>query len=284
MMSASFAAKVRFRVAPKIAPLLILAATASCGGPKPGGQTIAVVDGQPITEAELNVDTAGRLQQGDQDKRNDALQSLINRKIFVAAAKEQGLDKDPRFKLELDRQQEIMLAKRYLAQATAGIGSTISESDINNYLATNPQFGQGRKMMLVDQIQFSMPSDKGILAEMQATKSMEALVQVLQKHRIPMQPARANLDSSILPAGMFKGLLKTQSGEPLVLANGDSTLAQVLVSMADAPLPAEKAQQIARRNLEQERVAERLRQQAEALRGSAKIEYGEGFAPPKASN
>jgi EpsD family peptidyl-prolyl cis-trans isomerase len=281
-MSASFGDRTGFGIVPKIVTLLIASATVSCGGPKPGGQTIAVVDGQPVTEAELNVDMAGLPRQGSQQERNDALQSLINRKIFVAAAKKQGLDKDPNFKLEMERQQEIMLAKRYLAQATAGIGSSISDADINNFLTANPQFGPARKMMVVDQIQFSMPTDKNVLAEMKATQSMEALTQVLQKHRIPVEPGRANLDSSILPAVMYKGLLGTQSGEPMVLANGDRTLAQVLVSMTDAPLPSDKAQQIARRNLEQQRVAERLRQQADALRGAAKIEYGKGFSAPKA--
>jgi peptidyl-prolyl cis-trans isomerase C len=285
MMLASFAVKPDFmRFAMAASLLTLLGTTSACGGPKPGGQTIAVVDGQPVTESELSIDMGASTRQADQQKRNLALDSLINRKIFVAAAKQQGLDKDPNFKLELDRLQEIALAKRYLAQATAGVGSSISDADINNYLAANPQFGPGRKILLVDQIQFSMPTEKKLLAEMRATKNMSDLTQVLQKHHINFKPARANLDSAVLPSTMYSGLLKSQSGEPLVLVNGDSTLAQVLISATDAPATSDEAQRIARSNLQQERVKERLRQQAEALRGTAKIEYSQGYGPANTSN
>lgn len=281
-MSALFASGSNFARLPKIATVMVMAAlVGACGEAKPGGQTIATVDGKPITEAELAADMGENVRKADESKRNIALDSLINRKIFVAAAKEQGIDKDPNFKLELARQQEIMLAKRYLAQATAGVGSSISETDINRYLAANPQFGPGRKILLVDQIQFSIPTDKATLDEMKAAKTMPQLIEVLRRHRVEVQTGRANLDSSILPSAMYKGLLGSQSGEPLVLANGDATLAQVLVSATDAPLSNEQAQRIARRNLEQERVSQRLTQQAEALRGAAKIEFGQGYAQAK---
>ncbi|MBB5712179.1 hypothetical protein [Sphingomonas xinjiangensis] len=261
--------------------LIVALGTNACGGPKPGGQTVAVVDGEPVTQAELDVDRTVDQSTGDQSSRNIALQSLINRKLFVAAAKEQKLDKDPNFRLQADRQEEILLARKYLEQVTAGVSSMISEADINNYLAQHPQYGEGRKIVNINQIQFTMPTDKGIIAKLQNARSLGEIAQLLQQNGVTNKPTNISLDSAILPHQMFDGLVKSLSGEPLILADGQSSLAQVATSMTDAPLPSDKAQAIARKALERVRVTERLRQQADALRGSVKIEYAKGYGPAK---
>src|SRR3978361_1170827 len=80
---------------------------------KPGGQVVAVVNGEEITQQELNVELQNaHIPQGvDQKKVMPALlQRVVDRKLINQLAKNDGLDKTPAYLAQVRVTEENLLA------------------------------------------------------------------------------------------------------------------------------------------------------------------------------
>ena len=88
---------------PVIVMICMSFVVASCQK-KAEGQTVAIVNGEEITAAELNAELgeAAASAANQKDLRNAALQRLIDRKLVVQQAKNEDIDKSPEF---LNRQR-----------------------------------------------------------------------------------------------------------------------------------------------------------------------------------
>lgn len=268
----------------KLATIAALLAVTACGESKPGGQTVAVVDGQPVTQMELRSEVSSVPAKNRASVERQALQTIINRKVLVEAAKDQGLEKDPRFQLELEKQKEALLSRMFLEKATADITGNISAADVATFLSQHPQIGPRRQILDIQQVGFTLPTGKAALADIKATKTMPDLLLVLQKHGIAAQQKVSKADTAALPLEVYDALQKTRGGEPLVIVNGPQAIGQIVASATDAPLPSNQAETLARTTIANIRGKERVKQQIDALRGAAKIQYGEGYGPPAKSN
>src|SRR6476661_5676065 len=79
---------------------LLIAVVASSCQKKASGQTVAIVNNEEITAAELNSELTSNPNLANADSkeaRNAALQKLISRKLLVQQAKADGLDKSPEY-------------------------------------------------------------------------------------------------------------------------------------------------------------------------------------------
>ena len=99
-------------------------ASASACAKKAEGQTVAIVNGEEITAAELNAELANAKIGEGADKaeaRSRVLQAMIDRRLLAQQAKADGIDKTPEF---LNRQRRAtedllisMLASRQIDTA-----------------------------------------------------------------------------------------------------------------------------------------------------------------------
>ncbi|GLJ00171.1 hypothetical protein [Sphingobium sp. BS19] len=264
--------------------LLMVGSVSGCGSPKPGGQTVAVVNGEPITQAQLNAEAGDTANTRDKTKRqtalNAALDAIVARKIVAQAAREQGLEKDPGLQLELDKIKDLALIRRFLElNAKTGI-SAVSDTDINNFLSQNPQLAEARKIIDVQKLEFATPSDPSLMEKIKVAKTMAELQQVLEANGVKVTPSQSKLDTASMSPQLYKAIMTTAGGEPLMLIEGLNAQAVLLTQALDAPLSNEKSIQLAKDSLQEERMTKRIAQQIQSLRGAAKIEYGPGYAAP----
>ncbi len=116
---------MRITVVP-LASLLILAV---CTGPD--RTTVALVNGEPITAAELAASLplhTGPDQNLDSIRRQ-VLDGHINKRLFVQEALRRGLDKDIRYRLELE---ERALVNQELYNSVVESGNQLSELEVQN--------------------------------------------------------------------------------------------------------------------------------------------------------
>ncbi|MFD2499506.1 SurA N-terminal domain-containing protein [Rhizorhabdus histidinilytica] len=107
---------------------------------EPKGQILAIVNGEEISLQELNAELQGtRIPDSvDRDKlRKQVLQRLIDRKLIVQKAREQGLDKTPEFVTQQRRLEENLLVTM-LGQKIASTVPMPDDRDITQYIADNP--------------------------------------------------------------------------------------------------------------------------------------------------
>lgn len=97
-----------------------------------GLKVAARVNGQPITEADIDAALVGMGAKGERyntpDGRKMVLEQLINKKLFLADAAKNLYEYDPQFKAEFQKLKENMLANFAIAKAVDGVRVTDEEA------------------------------------------------------------------------------------------------------------------------------------------------------------
>ena len=97
-----------------------------------GLKVAARVNGQPITEADIDAALVGMGAKGERyntpDGRKMVLEQLINKKLFLADAAKNLYEYDPQFKAEFQKLKEDMLANFAIAKAVDGVRVTDDEA------------------------------------------------------------------------------------------------------------------------------------------------------------
>lgn len=251
---------------------------------KVGGQVVAVVNGQEITQQELNAELNGQQIPPGADRKAvmaQLLQRVIDRKLLVGKAKEQGLDKSPAYLAQVQRGQDGVLIEMMTSSAAKAV-PVPDATAAQQFIAANPTMFGGRKRYQLDQLIFTAANDPALQAKLKPVKTLPEVESVLTSSGIKFKRGSAQLDSAMLPAPIASRIAALPPGEPFVVPQNGQIVVSVIRSAVDIPTPAQQAQPAAVEIIRRQAVETAMRKQIEAARASAKITYDTGFAPPKA--
>ena len=265
-----------------LATTLLAAGCGKSGAPE--GQVVARVNGDEITQTELNAELTTANVPPDQRAKAGpaALQRVVERKLLVQAAKKAGVDKDPDYVLLRQRSDELLLAQRYLQRQSQTAQQPPSSDQVEEYLRSHPAVSDQRQILTLDQVRFPAPTDAAQAQAFQGARTMDDLLRVLNARGVRFQRDTVKADTATLPASLLASVNKLQPGEPLVIVGGPVLTAAVVTDRQPAPAGGPPATEIAKRLMVQERVTNRLKQEDASLRQGAKIDYAKGMAPPPA--
>lgn len=271
------------RVRSKLVLAVGLALLASACNKKAEGQTVAVVNGEEITAAELNAELGSAKIPEGADKnqvRARLLQTMIDRRLLAQQAKTDGLDKTPEY---LNRQRKMtedvlisMLAARQIDTAQLP-----ANSEIERFQASHPWMFAQREQWNLEQLRFALPANAAVKAKLDQAKSLEELSKALTDSGITFNRQKNRLDTAVIPQNIYGQLATLRAGEPFIIPVGGQAVASVIVSREPTPLIGEQAKPIAVAAMRREQAAKLMQNRLSALRQTAKIEYKEGYAPPK---
>lgn len=257
-----------------------------CGcGKKVGGQVVAVVGDQEITQNELNAELNGQQIPPGADRKAvmaQLLQQIVNRKLLVARAKEQGLDKSPTYLAQVQRAQDAVLINMLSTKAAKTVAIPDAAA-ANAFMTQNPSLFAGRKRYQLDQIAFPITPDQTLAAKLKSAKTMAEVEAVLKSMNIPYRQGSSTLDTAALPPQVAAQIAALPAGEPFLVPQGGQVIANVIRSSEAVPVPADQAKPAAVELLRRQEVEQAMRKQLESARASAKITYAPGFAPPAKS-
>ncbi len=256
----------------------------ACGKKSPEGQTVATVNGEDITQSELNLElaSAGVSAANKELAQQQVLQAMIDRKLIAQQAIKDGVDKNPQFVLAERRMREILIAQRAVQSAAAGMNQPPSENEINTYLEKHPTVGEQRKILEIDQIKFKAPRNAAEAKVLEPAKTMDQLVALLTARGEPLERGRAELDTANIPDDALAKLRSMKNGEPLVAVQGGLAIANVIVGERPAGSSMD-AVEIAKQRVINDRMMTAMRRRQDALRKDAKIDYAAGFRPKTAA-
>ena len=266
---------------------LVIGATAAmlmvggCGK-KVGGQVVAVVGDQEITQGELNAELNGQQIPPSADKKAvmaQLLQQIVNRKLLVARAKEQGLDKAPSYLAQVQRAQDAVLINMLSTNAAKTVAIPDAAA-ADAFMTQNPSLFAGRKRYQLDQIAFPMSTDQGLAAKLKSAKTMAEIETVLKGMNIPTKRATSTLDTATIPPQVAAQIAALPAGEPFLVPQGGQVIVSVIRSTEAVPVAAEQAKPAAIELLRRQAVEQAMRKQLDSARATAKITYAPGFAPP----
>lgn len=255
---------------------------AGCSKGPPEGQVLARVNGEEITQSELNTELAAAgVPTNMRTKATPAvLQRVIERKLLVQQAQKDKVDQDPEYLLLRQRADETLLAQRYLQRQSQGANRQPSADQIDAYLRDHPAIGDQRQILSLDQVRFPTPTDTAVIRALSGVQTMDGLLEVLRANNIGFQREAGQADSATLPDELLANINRLKPGEPVVILGGPVLTAAVVTGRQPAPTTTAQATEIAKRRITSDAVTNRLKQQGVALRQSAKIDYAKGMAPP----
>jgi peptidyl-prolyl cis-trans isomerase C len=252
---------------------------------KVGGQVVAVVNGEEITQQELNAELQGARLPQNVDKKvvtAQLLQRIVERKLLVQQAKTDGLDQTPAYLEQARRQQDALIVNQLAGKVSKNLALPDAAA-VNRFIADNPTMFSQRKRYALEQIVFAQPADMKIVRALQPAHTLDAVAAVLTAQGVQFQRGNGQLDSAAIPPEVAGRIASLPPGEPFIVPDNGRLVASVIKSAEPLPTPDEQAKPAALNVLRQQAVATAMRAQLAKARAAAKIEYKPGFAPPPGS-
>lgn len=251
---------------------------------KVGGQVVAVVNGQEITQGEVNAELGGRQIPPGADRRavmGQLVQQIVNRKLLAGKARDQGLDKSPVYLAQVQRAQDTVLINLLASNAAKAV-PVPDAAAAQRFMAENPSLFAGRKRYALDQLVFQATPDAGLEAKLKPAKTMAEVEAVLTGAGIKFQHTSAQLDTASLPLPVAAKIASLQPGEPFVVPQNGQVIVNVIRSAEPVSVPAGQAEPAAVELLRRQTVEQAMHKQVEQARAAATITYSPDVAPPKA--
>jgi peptidyl-prolyl cis-trans isomerase C len=261
-----------------------VALVAGCAKKTPAGQVAAVVNGEEVTLGELNTELAAANVPPSADKQTvqrAILQRVVERKLLVAAAHDNGLDQTPEFLAQKRRADELMLVQAYARKQLTAV-PVPSQAEVDKFMADNAGAFSGREQWVLDQIRFATPPNTKSLSALQQAHSMADVQATLTKLGIQYERGDVGLDTAALPADVLKKINALSPTEPIVIPQPGVITVSVIKARKPVPVDMAKARPAAVQAWRQRRFAETLTKQVDQLKAGAKITYQNGYGPPAA--
>ena len=264
--------------------LLLIAALAVTGcQKKASGQTVAVVNDEEITAAELNDAMAGDTTLTGVDPkqaRSAELQKLIDRKLLVQQARKDGFDKSPEF---INRQRRLTddLLIQMMVSKKVNTKELPSAAEISQFEAAHPGVFANREVWTLQQILYPLPQNAEVTKKLNDAMTLDEVAQILTSAHVQFQRATRKIDSASMPQQIYAQIAKLQPGEPFIAPGPGKAIANVITERQAAPVAGEQARAAAANGIRSNEAATLLQDRVKSLRGTAKIEYQPGFEPPK---
>jgi len=273
--------------------VLACAVVAGCGrSPSaPTGQVAATVDGQEITQKQIDAELAG-VQIGNDphvldEARRRVLESIVARKLLAKAARDEGLDKSPDFAVHEQSQTEALLAQALEAKLLNAVPQP-SADDAHAFMAKNPDVFAERKILTVDQIRFMPAAGSNVLHEIAPLKSLEEIQAVLTREKIPFQRSIERVDAIGNDPGGIAQIVKLPANAVFILPARGAVSANQIKEAKVEPFGGDVAAKYATQVLFMQRRREALQrylgQVMTKASSSNAIVFSKMYQPPKAQS
>jgi EpsD family peptidyl-prolyl cis-trans isomerase len=266
-----------------IVSLAMIALLAACHGGKPTGQVVAKVAGEEITATELRLEMAQLGGGGGADPaalQQQALGTLVTRKLLMREAVKRKLDASPEGKAASRRARELALVELLNAKLVSQQPADMSDNAVNKYIVAHPSQFANRKLITANQLTIQT-GDASLGAKLTGMGELPAVVAYLVQNKIPFVRAALVIDTAQLSAEGAATLaaLQTNALYAPPAAGGALRVLRIMAAQ-DAPLTGDEARNAALRMMQAARARTALGAvQQIVTKGKAAVWVDPAFAP-----
>lgn len=250
-------------------------------GKKPGGQVVAVVNGEEITQQELRTEADGAQIPANQDVRQYGpaiVARLVDRNLLAGYARDQGLDRGPEY-IARRRQLEQSLLATLAIRKIVGTPAKPSEAEIARYIAAQPTIFAGRETLALDQVRFPTPSDPRRVQALTKLGSIDAITAQLKADGITAARDKPTLDTASVAPSVARQIVVLKNGELFDFSINGTSFISTIVGRTAAAAPRSTWQAAASEAVRREKSDQLLKDAMAKLRTTAKVDYDPAFKP-----
>lgn len=268
-----------------VAACALAVAAAGCNKAEPGGQVIAIANGEEITLGELNEEARARGLPiaNNRALRDSVIRDLVDRKLLVQEALRQKLDRTPAHLLAERRLNDMLLSQELITDAQNEAQSPTGD-ELSQFIKAHPRSFDQRVLISVDQIGFAPVADAKLDKALAAATSLDQVEAMLNSGGVARTRDTVQWDSATLTEDLTARLVALGNDRILLLPQGDRMLAVRVLSITPRPLPESERAAAARDWIARQRTSGVVQQLLQQARSSAKVEYQPDFDPrPKSA-
>lgn len=248
---------------------------------QPGGQVVAVVNSDEITQTELKAEAEGSGLAPDADTKSIApamLERLIERNVLADYAREQGLDRGPGY-VARRRQLEQTLLATLAMRKLLGTPPAPSPTEVQAYIAANPALFQKRQRLTLDQVRFAAPGDAKQVKALDSLGSPAAVEARLRTQGVPVARGTATLDTGTIEPSAARQIAALPDGQLFDLTINGTTFISAITGRTPVTVPAAAITPAATQLVARQQAAKTLGDAVGKLRQAAKITYDPAYKP-----
>jgi len=272
---------VDFRIFARLAVGTIVICSVPACSSEPTGQVVAVVNGEEITQQELNAQISELPSPpvGDEKAvRRQILQQMVERRLMAQVAKQDGLDRDPTYIIRERRLKEDLLVQMY-GKKVADTVRLPDAASIDNYVSANPEKFSQRTAYLVDQISFDVPKDLMSLKKLEQDKTLADVEVSLTALNIKFSKGKNSIDSGRIPTEILKQILSLPAGEPFIIPSQGKVVVSVITGRQPVSIGTQDVSPMAAQIMRSENLSKVLQTRLDDARAKATIAYQAGLGP-----
>ena len=264
--------------------VVMLTATSGCQqGSPPVSQVAVKVNGDEISIHQVELAMQSRAAAlpavAASAATSTTLAALVDQELLAQAARQQGLDRDPKVIQLMEAAKRQVLAQAQ--QERIGARATDPSSDeIDRYYDAHPELFAKRRLYLLQETVVALPADRYAVlrAQFDGAASAEALREVIGRERLRSNVRQLSISPEDLPFGVLPKIAQMNVGESLTLPLEGGARVLTLLGSQPAPLGLDRSRKLIAQYLVNERKRGLVAESIKSLRKDAKVEYLGRFA------
>lgn len=262
--------------------LMAVSVVAACSK-EPGGQVVAVVNNDEVTQQELR--EAAKVQGGSvpinlAQEGPAILQQVIDRNVLADYAREQGLDRSPAF-VARKRQGEQSLLAALAIEKLVGPQKDPTQSEVAAYIKQHPTLFARREQLRLDQLRFPTPANLSEVKELSKSGSLDLMEAQLRQKGVTVTRGQVVVDTGTLDPSIAEPVAALPPGALFDLSGGGVTLVNVVTQRSPVAGDPGAWQKQAQEAVRVEKVTRLVSGKVKELRKSAKISIAPGYSVKK---
>lgn len=263
-----------------IAVLVAALGLAACEK-KPGGQVIAVVNDNEITQQEVQAEAVANNLGGamsDQPGRTAMLQRVVERNLLADYAREKGLDRKPEFIARRRQAEETLLAELAMRDMV-GSPKPPTDAEAQAFIARNPTLFSQRQQLALEEIRFPTPDKSETVKKLTKMNTVDEIALQLKAEGIEYERNRRVLDTGTVTPGIARQIVALPDGAMFDVSRGGLTYINRIMERRPVNTPPASWIEPAKQAVAREKVAGVAAKAVAELRKNAKIQYDPAWRP-----
>jgi EpsD family peptidyl-prolyl cis-trans isomerase len=265
-----------------VSGLLMFAAFFLAGCQKePGGQVVAVVGDQEITQQDVRAQAAAEkiTNKAALEAATPAIvQRLVDRSLLTGYARDNKLDRGPEYIARRRQLEESLLAYLGLRKLVGNLDSPTS-AEAKAYVAANPWTFANRERLSLDQIRFASPSDHNVVRQLTRLGSLDAIAAKLTADGAQFSKAEAFFDTGTVDPRLANQIGRLPNGAIFDVTMGGTSYISQIKSRAPVVAAQSTWEPQALNILRSKMLRDIVQAKMDKLKSSTKIKYDPAYRP-----
>lgn len=254
---------------------------------KTATQTVAIVDGQEISVHQIN-SVLSKVNGVSPDSlpkvKREILEGLVEQQLAINLATSTKLDRSPEVVSAIENAKREIIARAALENIRNAQPKPTDE-EVKAYFTAHPELFSQRRVFNLQEIAFDKATPKlaDIRNKVATAKSIEEVAEWFTQQGIGFKPSAGTRGAEQIPLEVLPTLHQFKDGQLGLIEGNEAHFILRVVASKSMPITEAQAQPRIKVFLANQRGAEAIKREKDAMKAKAKVEYLGEFAGGEAA-